>query len=309
MVATPCVDDNGTMGLIYATADICGFFPSSSAHGDDACPRSRVRRSVLQLSTSLLPMMKTCHEFESTPLHLLRECEEEIRNVRRDAGFFLDSMAVQRPEMLMLDDDSVEIAGLGSRNDTAWIVFCRSLISQYRRQSQREEDLVQKLQAKLDDIYAEFTASEGTENATYVLQQTALCLKREIILDQIQYREGIRLLQQLHSPSQLPQSVDGLCRQPTVLGVPSLHDDTRRSHLNVFVGPARNAWDVFQKLQESSKSEEAFACSMLIVGHEGSGKTHLCNQMERGVHSSTTGESLCRSHCVSSGWLLIQFFS
>lgn len=278
---------------IFAIADICGFFSSLAKSND--CPRLKLIQSISQLSGSLDAITtfdETLNpELRSSLLDLLLGCEEKIRCVRRDAASFLASVTKNRSETVLLKENLCEIPAVQCWGGLAWIVFGRSLISSFHRQSLREEELVRELQTKLDDIYMD--CSRERMDKVDILRITSHCLERNALLGHIQYREGVTLLQQAHDGIQSQLNTDRLGRQPIRLACSTRKKPTagyvpRKG----FVGPARTAWEVFQAFQRSSESENVFTSSILVVGDEGSGKTHLCNEMERSVHPSTIGESM-----------------
>ena len=284
-------DPDEVTDVIFEIAQICGFFTSHGKSSD--CPRLKLIQSILQLSGSL-DAMKNCDEtlhseLRSSMLHSLLDCEEKIRCVRRDADSFLASITADRSETLMLLENLSR--DVECRRGLACIVFGRSLISHFHRQSQREEELVRTLQTKLDDIYTEWLASDRMEKMD-ILRITSHCLERDALLGQIKYRDAVNFLLHPNGSCKSPLYTDGLGRQPTPLACSQRKTTTECTHRKGFVGPARTAWEIFQAFQRSSESGNLFSYSILVVGDEGSGKTHLCNEMERSVQSSTIGESI-----------------
>ena len=285
-------DHDEVIDDIFAIADICGFF-SSPAKSQD-CPRLKLIQSISQLS-GCLDAIKTFDEtlhsdLRTSLLDLLLGCEEKIRCVRRDAASFIVSITEDRSETVLLEENLCEISGVQCWRGLAWIVFGRSLISSFHRQSIREEELVRELLTKIDDIYME-CSREKTEKGD-ILRITSQCLERDALFGHIQYREGVRLLQQAHDSCQSQLNTDKLGRQPIRLACSQRKTTAGYIPRKRFVGPARTAWEVFQVFQRSSESETVFSCSILVVGDAGSGKTHLCDEMKRSVHPSTIGESI-----------------
>jgi len=307
------------LDLLVAIADRCGFFAddgdarTKDGGGDSSCAP---RLKFIQTVSHLFRIMGQA-EFDNNnhspsmddddSLHRLLEMEETIAGVRRDADSFLSSLAQDQSELMLLQDELLEMgaqsttssSSTGSDDLSAWVVWGRSLVSQFRWQCRREDELVRQLQAKLDTNICYCYSEAKTDT---ILQRTIHCLRREQLLGQVPFREGVNILLQRHhrqdsttsgrgssSQSSASNSAGMLGHPPPSLGLQQpkqFAGGTATLGMNC-VGQATTAWDVFQEFQRSS---HAFVFSILIVGPEGSGKTHLCNKMEQAVPPSTMGK-------------------
>jgi len=297
--------------LLVAMADLCGFFPPAA---DEQCRRLKLLRSLQSLSAYLginwdeqeagTAKEDGAKSSTTSSVQLLMELEERVAGARRDAYAFLETVAEDRSEMILLRDELLQQQQHQPEHLVCpWNIFAVSLVSRYLLQSQREETMVQSLQEKLDGLYS---GDSEYRKASDIVQATMECLGRQALLRHYQYREGVTLVQQLlQSGGRLATDEKNPDKQPSLcvshdqqsdyqdLPVSSKACDAR---VNPALLGATSAWGVFEAFLRSDPARTGnndapfFATSVLIVGSEGTGKTHICNEMEHAVSSSTMGK-------------------
>jgi len=285
--------------LLLAIADLCGFFPQDDVKAPEE--HNDCRLQLIQ-SLSLLSANRRMVDRDAGNILLddglkssLLEFEETAACVRRNADAFRVAIDEERSEILLLVEELEDLGVQPSgRSSLRWIVFGRSLISQYLEQSLRELEMVRDLQERLDGLYYWDETNDAGENIRRCLQMTIKCLRRDNLTAHPQFREGVFLLQQLHGGTGWKSSVPRNKPAPKEL-TRTIKQQVKSQCLESKTPSFHRAspWDVFEKFQGTTENgtepDNPFVCSMLVVGSRGTGKTHLCNEMERAAGSSTTG--------------------
>ena len=213
--------------LLIAMADICGFFPPAAGNADECCRRLKLLRSLQSLSAYLgmdwddeqdgTAKEDGAKSTTTSSMHLLLELEERVSGVRHDANAFLETVAEDRSEIILLRDELLQQQHPSEHQNLVvgpWTIFAGSLVSRYLLQTQREETMVQSLQEKLDGLYS---GDIGYRKASNIVQATMECLGRDALLRHSQYREGVTLLQQqLQSGGRLATDEEDPDYQPSL---------------------------------------------------------------------------------------------
>ena len=282
--------------LLVALLDLCGSF--FSCDGDGRCSsRLQLLQSLKDLSTEVKQAARwddRATENDESSSNRLRLLEERISGVRRDADAFLETIDDERSEIFALSQEFDSIVYSHEGDLQSWHIFVRSLVAEYRMQCQVEEQVARGyLNHTLDSIYSLGGERRDLQDR---FQQLIRSLSREEINRHPQFQEGVALIRLLVLQGDDRASVD---RGMLIRSISKL--DTGRTYDNVLlesmyaladeeVVRANTAWEAFEaflRLDVTRSSTQPKATTVLVVGSEGSGKTHLCNEMERLASSSS----------------------
>lgn len=279
--------------LLFALLDLCGSFFSS----DEGRCSSRLQ--LLQSLKGLSSEVKQAalwdgratqnDESSSSGLRLL---EERIAGVRCDADAFLETIDDERSEIFGLSHEFDCIVHSHKGDLQSWHIFVRSLVAEYRIQCQVEEQMARGyLNHTLDSLYSLGYERHDLQDR---FQQLIRSLSREKITQNPQFQEGVALIRLLMLQGDdravvddglLIRSVSKLDRTDGNVLLESCY-----ALADEEVVRAKTAWEAFEAFLRSSitsGSTQPKVTTVLVVGSDGSGKTHLCNEVERWASSST----------------------
>lgn len=252
----------------------------------------------------------------------LRLVEAAVADFRNRAEAFLESMDAERSEVGHLSQ-CIHSALFHIEQDrqislVSWHILVRSLVEQYRAHTWVEEETILGLLSTtrtsdsaatataLDELYITESLDEqldqkiSTEHPVHVLLR---CLSRHALTQQSQFQDVVCMLKESLLNDKFDKS---LVRTPTIQscsmpaaentdGVPlPLECDS------TYVSSAASADDddtvwtanspmcaVEAFLRSSTHPTNSNVTALLVVGSEGSGKTHLCGAMERLIQLSS----------------------
>jgi hypothetical protein len=274
-------------GLLVTLLDLAGLFPRASDCFDGS-HRQQLVRSIQQLAAELMRHnIDSKWNDHSVPLNAessahLRRIEDGIGQLRRDAESFLSNLATERMEVVETSHNFDECIGALQRSLVCWRAFAHSLLESYRAQSALEEGEVRNvLPLILDDVY---TSTRGSPDAAFRLQGLAECLSRDAFLEKYNYREEVQMIRRValqgHDPASIGKAAT--IESTTAPAKPMVRSPLSQIHADPNVVQAKTALSAvatFLRPRSSMDAQGTFTC-ILVVGSEGSGKTHLCNMAE-----------------------------
>lgn len=278
--------------LFVALLDLVGFFTFGS--GDDRTTRQHLVQSLKFLSAELQALQSNDRENtrrnDESSFRQLLLVEDEIAGVRRDATAFLETIVNERSEFFALSQDIESSIHFQKRELGSWLLFNRSLVTEYRIQSQMEELMATRcLRHTLDSLYSVDRCETEVQ-----FQQLIQCLSREALIRMPQFREGVALVRQLvlqegnvmhgtQIDSNAVVSRESADESLVEANYALADDAILQSHT---IG---SACEVFFRSKDAAwYTATPKVTAVLVVGSEGSGKTHLCNEVERLASLSST---------------------
>jgi hypothetical protein len=274
--------------LIVTLLDLCGFFPVGA---EDRSSRLQLIQSLKVLSATLQATRwkdrdnNLLNDDSSYQLFLL---EERISGVRRDADAFRETIEEERSEIFGLNQELDSVIHMQKCDLRSWHIFVRSVVAKYCMQSQLEEQMtVGWLNQTLDSLYS---MGDERHETDYSFQQLIRCLSRDVLMQQPLFQEGVALIRLL-----VLQAGDTLNHSSLTTSTVSAHYTGKTAHdvpVEADYAPADEdivqsptVWSAFESFLRADMMPRHPAkpnfTAVLVVGSEGSAKTHLCNEMER----------------------------
>jgi hypothetical protein len=232
---------------------------------------------------------------------LLLELEQAAQSVRSQCESF--SLEIQdRSEIIIL---SHEIASLcrGSQNLLKVGILVRSLVRATHQQTFRAKDAVQEIRQSLFRLHtADKTTSRQEGNLEMKLRNWAEVIrKRCIVSNSSPWSEAMEMLKLLHNDS-LPEKV-GFSRswnpsEQVSKVVPSFLPRDQQAPVNKKWEDLLSATTIMAAVEiflkegglEQVEATAIDATCLLVVGSAGSGKSHLCNNIQRIAGPHTYGK-------------------
>lgn len=297
--ATTPTDDNDSVVLpddvgdgLVALLDHCGFFSSESGGGSSR--RQQLVQSLKAMASHLLQVddrFGTPQDEASSELLLV--LEDRAISVRHDTNAYLASIDDERSQVFRCSQEFDSSLPKGGRR--SWRLFARSVVADYRIQCQWEEEMVRAwMNRTLDKLY-----SSSTTDDLDSIQQLIRCLNRDAFTQKLQFREGVALIRLLvlRKSDSAGLAEDGvrtlkntspLAKSGSATAVVAELNCALADKEVVRASTAWEACEVFLRTSATKRgiNEQPSVTTILIVGPEGSGKTHLCNEMEELALSS-----------------------
>jgi hypothetical protein len=206
------------------------------------------------------------------------EMEEIISTIYRQIEVFLSCVSVERRRVLQhWQDTLLQEDALGS-----WAHSLQDLISDYRIQSQMEEDSVENLLHCIQLVYSDDEISNPTRRVRDCLRKTASCLSRECFFSKMYINDMAaavvgRVIEDVVDNDDRSESRISTRKKqnmsPEPAQVAKIETDNPVFHGESF-------WEVFQEfISMDPKCPSPHVATILIVGSEGMGKTYVCDQM------------------------------
>ena len=224
----------------------------------------------------------------------LLKIENSLSEVRETAGAFLDSMHDEREEVAYLCQE----LELMSQDDVGLFemsFLARSLTSSYRIQSQTEELLVTGFVRNMEFFYKDW--SEDRKGKLGQLKRAVNCLKRERIADEIQSQEAVALLCRFKPSNDSSAKVFVDDNKSVCIKREGSRYRNSEAHCQIHYAGANSkilggetfseAFDSFLSLivakKKTADESKSYVTVLLVVGSEGCGKTHVCDELEKKV--------------------------
>lgn len=268
-------DSNSQLDTILSLLDLCGFYD------DKACPRMQLIDSLgaLRVRYSRHVWWEETLQMTETVLQEILQLEELMAKVR--------DLSTQYEEKL--DDDFVEFTELRKYAVPAsWKYMHMSLCSSYKTQRHMETVALRDLTSTLDRIYIRPDPNEISLDQC--LETTIQCLQRYCLLQRVDFREIVSVCNQSFAENQLSHVENGF----TATEVECKSEVVAPSKVSQSVTSADKVLDAvrwFLHAPRDTLKNSSLFTTLLVVGPEGSGKTHLCDEV-----SSLAKETSCQGN-------------
>ena len=261
--------------------ELCGFLDNPTSTVDHG--RHRLVTSIKRLDARLVTEddNRLRHEAQETSIV---EFESVAEATRKEITAYIEELELERAKVFDVAKQFID-----SVSSDAWIISCRALERAYAIQNQAEELASRKVLKALDNIYCSVEERELRES----LSALSVCLGRgdlilrPDLLDIVDAANGIGRDAKRASPRAILQQKRA-SNHPNEDVVP-----------DVSVVGSTSIWDAVKRYETSLKSQEADSVTrltkILIVGPQGSGKTHVCDRAEDLLKDSCAGmnEAYC----------------
>lgn len=287
--------------ILVALLDVCGVFAS-----EDEDPNSRLTLVwSLGVLGSLLAQNETLDSSSDENFgSWLLKTEATVSTVRHDAKDFMQSLGDERSDVLFLCQDLEDIA----RDNTDLVSvthFIQSIAAIYRLHVQAEEERVGSLLQSLDSFYASVVVSDGSpndiESKRKQIREVSRYLVRKDLSQRLEFQEAISIVslppgtEGVRSRSDKKSGVTAFKQCQSLVDMPKQDPGPSRRLLQAKT--IYNALDAF--LDTDEQDAEPAVTFLLLVGPEGCGKTHVCNEIERLAGDRALGKRQS-DHCSES---------
>jgi hypothetical protein len=259
--------------IVTAMMDLCGSCSSTSRRHELTSALGKLK---IRLQDATPWDGATCMNGHVSTFML--QLENDIEVVRRESLNYLDYLIHEHADMMELVQDLEEERALWS-----WILACRSICAAYSVQNQVEERAVRRLLQTLDMLYR-------TIDDTYyipVIQKVLMCLRRDGLLLRHDFLELLDLLERIKSKETPESSV------AVHLAYDNALDEEAIDIASLSITSAKSVWRAIEEFLNpvggTAASAVARVTFLLIVGPDGSGKTHVCNKL-----STLAKASMCK---------------
>lgn len=249
------------LDIIISILDICGFYD------DTTCPRLKLIDSLkaLRIQYSRYAWWDESLQMTDKITEELLRLEKLICKVR---GMVLQYGA-------KLEADLVEFIELQKSVVPApWTHMHESLCSIYRTQRLKEIMALRNITSALDRIYS--SPNSSGKSFDQFLEATILCLHRYDLLHRVDFQEVVSVCNQ-SSPMEAK-----LSHKQSELTEKKYNSEVGISQVNPCVTSANNVLDAVHNFIRSAGETNkmtSFFTTLLVIGPEGSGKTHLCDEV------------------------------
>jgi hypothetical protein len=286
--------------LLVSLLDVCGFL-SSSLHNGVGNFRAKLVDSIQNLS-SILRDARSSSQWEDQSLlcdesffGVIRRVEECCGSVRQDAEAFLERNGEEFTQVIEICHHVDNLLSTQQPNHFAWRFFVRSVLELYRLQSALESGLVVDcLDSQLNYLYT----PENVSGAELQLDNIARCLSRESFIEELSFRDEVTLIRQRIVREEIPSSVEDADSELGAAFSSCIVEEGVQSSLgyadaDADVVHAKTVLAAVEAFVRSYRNCAApYVTAILVHGPDGSGKTHLCNEIEHMAASSAYGTSL-----------------
>jgi hypothetical protein len=277
--------------ILVVLLDLCGLYPPSQ---DSTSSR-----------LSLISFLDTLHKTlarkglidayatdEEEVSKWLLSLEAIITSIRQESDAFLQSLNDDRVEVTLLCQE-LEATSRAQTDLLPISYFIQSLAAIYRMHLQAEEEMIGDLRRLFDSFYsgglASKDSSDGMEGSLEQIRRMAQFLSRKELFQQPAFQEGLSVaswrqradrpldaIESLNTTSKLEQLPIQISAQPC----------QRSSHIS----EAATIYDALHRFLKTGIQElEAPVSFLLLVGNEGCGKTHVCDEIERRAENESLG--------------------
>jgi hypothetical protein len=284
--------------ILVVLLDLCGLYPPLQEQ-DSTSSRLRLISLLVTLDKTLtrkglvdIDASATATDEEEVGKWLLN-LEATITSIRQESDACLQSINDDRVEVILLLQE-LEVASRAHTDLLPISYFIQSLAAAYRMHLQVEEEMIGHLRRLFDSFYSEGLGSKdsshGMERSLKQIRRTLELLSRKELSQQPVFQEGLAVAsrrQRADRPLNVIESLNTTFKpeqRPTQI---SPQPCRQTSHIT----QAATINDALHRFLTAGAEElEAAPVSfLLLVGNEGCGKTHVCDEIERQAEK----ESLC----------------
>lgn len=255
-------DINTQLDTILSILDLCGFYD------DRTSPRMKLIDSL-----EALRVQYSRHVWWDESLQITETISQQILQLEDLIARVRDLIAHYEAK---LEADFVEFTELQNYAVPAsWKYVFDSLFSSYKTQHTIEVATVRNLTSALDRIYARSDPKD--KSLDQFLESTIHCLHRYSLLHRVDFQEVVSVCSQSSAGIQLSHS-----EKEPLSTENKFRSEVGFSQVSQAVTSADNVLDAVRCfLSEASQvsTNASFFTTLLVIGSEGSGKTHLCDEV------------------------------
>jgi hypothetical protein len=282
--------------LLVSLLDVCGLFDDNTQNGVGSL-RLKMVDSIENLSTKLRDAQSSSQwEDQSLPCDesffgVIRRVEECCGIVRRDAEAFLQRNGEEFTQVIEICHHIDNLLSTQQQNIFALRFFVRSVLELYRLQSALEREIVVDcLKSQLNDLYT----PDNVSGAELQLDNIARCLSRETFIEEFPFQDEVMLIRQRILREEISSSIND-AELGAAFSTCMVEEDVSLDYADAD-SEVVHAKTVLAAVEAFVRSHRNYAAphvtTILVQGPDGSGKTHLCNEIEHMTASSAYGMSL-----------------
>jgi hypothetical protein len=279
--------------ILVVLLDLCGLYPPSQ---DSSSSRLSLISSLSTLAETLARkgLIDTYTRDEEDASTWLLSLEAIIMSIRQESDAFLQSLIDDRVEVILLCQE-LEVASRAQTDLLPISYFIRSLAAIYRMHLQNEEEMIADLQRLFDSFYSgglgSKDASDGMEDSLKQIRRMVHLLSRNELFQQPAFQEGLSIAsrrQRADRPLDINEPLNTTCMSEQFPTQVSAQQYQRSFHST----KATTIYDALHVFQNSGMQDLEAVSFLLLVGNEGCGKTHVCDEIERRVERESMGTGM-----------------
>jgi hypothetical protein len=272
---------NNIADSILPLYDLAGFLADGTDH---EAPRRTLVRALRQLTVLLEHIGSQDSRASSTAVSHLVQVEQLLRELRHDLiPAAVASNEFDSEQALLLRDD-LEAAAASSwhldGDPSCWsrVVLGFSLAASLILQLNEERASISELEVTIDTMFLYDHEGPRADRATRFIRDTVNMLERRSLLENRRYLEEMEGL----VAEKQDQSVDEWqCAPPMLITGSRFCAHRERERFHKYVLSESSLEGTVMTFLQAPVHELAPVTALLVVGDHGSGKTHLCEKIER----------------------------
>jgi hypothetical protein len=277
--------------ILVVLLDLCGLYPQSQ---DSTSSRLNLISSLDTLDKILARkgLNDTYTGDEEEISTWLLSLEAIITSIRQESDAFLQSLNDDRAEVVLLYQE-LEAASSTQTDLLPISYFIHSLAAMYRMHLQVEEEMIADLRRLFDSFYSgglgSKDSSDGMEDSLQLIRRMVKFLSRNELFQQPAFQEGLSIAsrrQRADRPLDIIEPLNTTCKSEQLPTQISAQPCQRSS----FSTEAATIYDALHRFLKAGMQDlEAPVSFLLLVGSEGCGKTHVCDEIERRAERESMG--------------------
>lgn len=277
--------------ILVVLLDLCGLYPPSQ---DSVSSRLSLISFLDTLDKTLARkgLIDAHARDEEEVSTWLLSLEAIITSIRQESDAFLQSLDDDRVEVILLCQEP-EVSSCAQTDLLPISYFIQSLGVIYRMHLQVEEEMIGDLRRLFDSFYSgglEFKdSSDAMKGSLEQIRRIARFLSRKEFFQQPVFQEGLSVAsrrQRADRPLDVIESVNTTSK-PDQLPTQIAAQPCQRSFHIAEAGTIYEA--LYRFLNAGTQELEAPVSFLLLVGNEGCGKTHVCDEIERRTGKESLG--------------------
>jgi hypothetical protein len=272
---------NSIADSILSLYDLAGFLVDDA---DEDRPRRTLVRALRQLTVLLEHIGSQDSRASSAALSRLIQVEQLLRELRDDLiPSAVASNEFDSEQALLLRDDLEAAASSSWQLDgdpSPWsrVLPGFSLAASLILQLNEERASISELEETFDTMFLDDREGPRADRATRFIRDTVTSLERRCLLENRRYLEEMEGL----VAERQDRSIDEWLSAPPMLITGSQFGARReRERFHKYVLSESSLEDTVTTFLQAPVHELAPVAALLVVGDHGSGKTHLCEKIER----------------------------
>jgi hypothetical protein len=277
--------------ILVVLLDLCGLYPPSQ---DSSSSRLSLISSLDTLAKTLArkALIDASTRDEEEASSWLLSLEAIITSIRQESDAFLQSLNDDRVEVVLLYQE-LEVASSTQKDLLPISYFIQSLAAMYRMHLQVEEEMIADLRRLFDSFYSgglgSNDSSDGMEDSLEQIQRMVKFLSRNELFQQLVFQEGLSIAsrrQRADRPLDNIGPLNTTCKSEQFPTQISAQPCQRSSYST----QAATIYDALHRFLSAGMQDlEAPVSFLLLVGSEGCGKTHVCDEIERRAERESMG--------------------